>query len=288
MGRLIKTFGFALGLALCFSFPATAYPINDLSLYEKVYLNGVLSQKPVTIIDIDKANNRVKIMGEDGFGKWVSASRVKSKFEKTAERGGQIVGTALITQCVFQYENCDSAKLGRMLYNKEYKLGDPFPAKGGGFAVKKGERTAAVSARPDFAPAPRPTLTTPRAAPTIAPAKPTGKINPTGQRSQIFVGNLCDETVTILDYALKTPYDTSRPSPFQKIVVQPGERRLISVNSRSAFDDATELYMVAGSASHSWQSQEKTTMDGWINRYMLMNVKSEKAGIRSTSFNCPK
>lgn len=289
MPLMVKYAIAALGLTWSLSgLTAAAYPIKDLSLYEKVYLNGVLSQKPVTIIDIDKANNRVKIMGEDGFGKWVPASRVKSKVEKTKERGGQIVGTALITQCVFQYENCDSAKLGEMIYNKEYKFGDPFPAKGGGFAVKKGQRAAPVTKRPDFAPAPRPTIPTPRPAPSITSTKPTVESSLNGARSQIFIGNRCDEAVTILDLAIKTPNVTRRPTRFEKFTVQPGERRLISVNSHTEFDDATELYMVASSASHAWQSDKQTAMDGWVNRYMLMNVLPEKAGVRSTSFTCPK
>lgn len=282
---------FLLGLS------AAAYPINDLSLYEKVYVSGVLSQKPMTILDIDKANNRVKVAGEDGFAKWVPASRIKSKFEKTAERGNQIVGTALITQCVFQYENCDSAKLGRMIYDKEYKIGDPFPAKGGGFAVKKGERAKPIEPAADFSynPLPKPA---PKPAPqldskySLAPIKPLdvpeGELNSANGKSSIFIENRCHETVTVSDIAIKTPLVTRRPSFFEEIIIQPGERRLVSVNSHTQFHNATKLYVVAKSANFAWESVKPHTLDGRSNTFRELNPFQEKRGTRVSGLTCTK
>mgnify|MGYP007000195743 CR=1 len=81
-GMVISRFLFAgLSLWLGIGLSASGYPIDDLSLYEKVYLEGMVTNSPVLIIDIDRAGNRVKVQEDDGFSKWVPAGRIMSKWE---------------------------------------------------------------------------------------------------------------------------------------------------------------------------------------------------------------
>jgi len=113
-------------VTLLFASTGLAYPIRDLSLYEKVYLEGMISNAPVVIIDIDYVGDRVKIKEKDGFSKWVNSSRIMSKMENTLDKIDKVLGMTLIAQCSFMVENCDSNRLGRMLYRNEYHLGDPW------------------------------------------------------------------------------------------------------------------------------------------------------------------
>lgn len=85
-----------------------------------------------------------------------------------------------------------------------------------------------------------------------------------------------------------TPTVTRRSSFFEPFTIHPGERRLVVVNTHSQFHSDTQLYLVAASVSHAWQSRRELALDGHVNRYMQMNVMPDGKGARGTTLTCPK
>ena len=266
-----------VGLALVFStaLAASAYPIRDLSLFEKVYLEGTFGNATVMIIDIDYSGNRVKVQRDDGFSEWVNPSRIMSKMENTVDQISDAIGVALIAQCSFMIDNCDSGRLGRMIHDGDYHLGDPMPKQGGGFLPKQPPTPSQNGDAPDFmnpdadwrlpedpveipytpvSPPPAPAVTQPEP----ITSKATVESAFAAEQVRLFVQNDCHETIDVT-YALKTS-GFERSFPFVMHLL-PGERKAIAVGSYTEFDRNAEVFFTATSASFGWNGEQDITID---------------------------
>ena len=278
---------------------ASAYPIDDLSLYEKVYLDNAVINRPVLIIDIDRAGQRVKVQEEDGFSKWVSADRIMSKTENTVEVISDVIGTALIAECVFQVPDCDSSRLGQMLYNDEYSLGDPFPKIGGGTVSRRSSSAPSSppigkNGVPDFmdpeafskipghddrpAPAPAPVISTTPSATTVEDAIGQSQVG-------LFVQNDCHETIWV-DYAVKT-VSFERAGSAQMTIL-PGERKAVTLGSYTKFDRSAELFYAASSVQYVWKAESDSTIGGVSKKYRKANSTPINQSNRLFAITCNK
>jgi hypothetical protein len=291
---------FALSAVTGFlSAAAWAYPIEDLSLYEKVYLDNAVINRPVLIIDIDYQGQRVKVQEEDGFSKWVSADRIMSKTENTIEVISQAMGVALIAECVYQVPDCDSNKLGQMLHYNEYRLGDPFPKKGGG-TVSRSARTKSSSPRrgkngvPDFMdpdafsgipgeedlpPAPAPSVSTSPASSSTMTVEDAMSASEVG----LFAQNDCHEQIW-LDYAIKT--SSFERAGAEQMTLLPGERKAITLGSYSKFHNSAELYYDASSISYVWRADADSTIGGVAKKYRKAVTTPLNASTRLFTLTC--
>lgn len=282
---------------------AWAYPIEDLSLYEKVYLDNAVINRPVLIIDIDYQGKRVKVQEEDGFSKWVSADRIMSKTENTIEVISQAMGMALIAECVYQVPDCDSNRLGQMLHYDEYRLGDPFPKKGGGTVPRNARRESSSppigkNGVPDFmdpatfskipgeddlpsmpAPAPAPSVSTPQGSSSTMTVESAIEASEIG----LFAQNDCHEQIW-LDYAIKTvSFERAGAEP---ISLLPGERKAITLGSYSKFHNSAELYYDASSISYVWRADADSTIGGVAKKYRKAVTTPVNASTRLFTLTC--
>lgn len=299
MIRVIKRM---LGLSVIsglLGWTAWAYPIEDLSLYEKVYLDNAVINRPVLIIDIDYQGQRVKVQEEDGFSKWVSADRILSKTENTIEVISQAMGIALIAECVYQVPDCDSNRLGQMLHSNSYRLGDPFPKKGGGTVPRKARRESSSpqigkNGVPDFMdpetfsgiPGEADLDSTPAPSATTAPARSSPMSVEdaiTASEIGLFAQNDCHEQIW-LDYAVKT--SSFERAGTEQLSLLPGERKAITLGSYSKFHTSAELYYAASSLSYVWQAQTDSKIGGVAKKYRKAETTRLSASSRLFSLTC--
>ena len=306
---VISRFLFAgLSLWLGIGLSASGYPIDDLSLYEKVYLEGMVTNSPVLIIDIDRAGNRVKVQEDDGFSKWVPAGRIMSKWENRTDAMKKVGGIGLIAYCVYKVPDCDSARLGSMLHQNEYVPGAPLPKVGGGFVPfvssprdSDPARQAKSGGVPDFM-NPETFERIPGAAhdgasgqsASLPPSSDLAKLPDVPEVGTVeaainagmirfHVENGCQEAVEI-EYALQTP-NFQRASPFV-IALDPGERKGVKLGPHSEFDRASILYIHAKSQGHEWGGAELITIDGKAQKFMEPSYATLPNQIRLVRLTC--
>lgn len=305
----ISRFLFAgLCLWLGIGVPASGYPIDDLSLYEKVYLEGMVTNSPVLIIDIDHVGNRVKVQEDDGYSKWVPSSRIMSKWENRTDAMKKVGGIGLIAYCVYKVPDCDSARLGNMLYLNEYVLGAPLPKVGGGFVPFVSSSLSSEPARqersggvPDFMNPETferiPSEAQDGASRESASSPPSSALSKSSDVTQVgtveaatnagmirfHVENGCQEAVEI-EYALQTP-NFQRASPFV-IALDPGEQKGVNLGSHSEFDRASILYIHAKSQGHEWSGPELVTIDGKTQKFMVPSYATLPNRIRLIRLTC--
>lgn len=296
---LLAGIGFWFGIVLS----AASYPIDDLSLYEKVYLQGMVTNSPVLIIDIDRSGNRVKVQEDDGFSRWVGADRIMSKWETRTDALKKVGGIGLIAYCVYKVPDCDSARLGNMLYNNDYIPGAPLPKVGGGyvpFAVSSADPERADHSQsggvPDFM-NPDTFERIPNASDnTVASSNAVAEVQhgtagaPNTVEAATEAGviryhleNACDEAVEI-EYALKTP-SFERAPPFV-IALAAGERSVVKLGSYSEFDRASILYILARSPSHQWSGNGPVTIDGKTRHFLQPTYVSFEDQNRLVRLTC--
>jgi hypothetical protein len=157
-----------LGLLAVVAFAAgpvasTAMPLSDLDPGDGVYVRNMIGSELVHVVRIDLDGGRVKIMRDDGYTEWVSGDDVLSREGATWHVVGQLAGAALIVQCS-QDPACDSTALGQQIYQGTYRVGDPFPQKGGA-----GSTAGYDMGVPDDAPYAFPVAAAPIDSPTPAP-----------------------------------------------------------------------------------------------------------------------
>lgn len=81
--------------------------IDSLSVGDGIYVQGVLSDEPSIIVDMDKANNIVKIRRlEDMSTTWVSADRVITREESQVNNAGRTAVGVGILYCMMNPEGC--------------------------------------------------------------------------------------------------------------------------------------------------------------------------------------
>ncbi len=268
---------------------ASAYPIEDLSVLEKVYLEGMLGNQTVLIIDIDHAGNRVKVQRQDGFSEWVNPSRIMSKWEARIDTIEKGAGIALIAQCVYMEDNCDSNRLGRMLHNNEYRLGDPFPKKGGGFLPPKTQtRSNNPGGVPDFMNPDTfqrsPTIDDLPPPPATTPAPVTVETVLSASTVRLFIQNDCHEEVGVM-YALRTSSFERRNSFEMRL--KSGERKAVSIGSHNEFDQSVELFFTASSLGFTWNGEQDMVIDGSTRRYRKGVLAEGPNNGRQLGLTCP-
>ena len=305
------------------SIPAAAYPIGDLSLYEKVYLENTVVNKPVLIIDIDYAGNRVKVEEDDGFAKWVSADRILSKWENSVDVMTKIGGISLIAYCVYKVPDCDSNRLGTMLHYDEYVPGAPLPKVGGGFVAFFPPPTAAGnSARgngmDDVGPNGVPNYMDPEYFKTPGETGADSSNRTAGSRTRqsydpdeaarsaaagrnsssgttvedafdsasirIYVENDCREPI-LVHYAIQTPgFARAGDDP---LTILPGERQAATLGSYSEFDGASKFYFTARSEHFEWKENQTIIVGNSSRPYILGDLYRLAGNSRAVSISCP-